>query len=133
MPVLGSSVDILSRRLPKLFSTRAHHAADYAMAASFALGGVWFWRQNRPAAAASWISGGSILALTLLTTYSGRRKRLLDVGLHAKAEVAVAALVATMPELLDLREHHVRHYFRTQAAILTLISNLTSFAPPPEK
>jgi len=68
--------------------------------------------------------------LTLLTSYPGRPKRLLDVGLHGKVEVAVAALVATMPELLELREHQVRHYFRTQAAILTLISNLTAFAPP---
>lgn len=130
MTVLASSADLLSRHLPKLFSTRAHRAADYAMVASFALAGAWFWRQNRTAARACWISGGSILALTLLTSYPGRPKRLLDVGLHGKVEVAVAALVATMPELLELREHQVRHYFRTQAAILTLISNLTAFAPP---
>jgi hypothetical protein len=133
MPVLSSSADILSRRLPKVFSSRAHRAADYAMVASFALGGAWFWRQNRMAAAASWISGGSLLALTILTTYPGRSQRLLDADLHAKVELAVAALVATMPELLEIREHQVRHYFRTQAAILTLISNLTSFTPPRRK
>ena len=133
MPVLASTADILSRHLPKLFSTRAHRAADYVMGASFALAGAWFWRKNRSAAAASWISGGSILALTVMTSYPGRPKRLLNVALHEKLEVGIAALVATMPEFLDLRDHRVRQYFRSQAAILTLIFNLTSFAPPARK
>ena len=130
MPVLGATADILSRHLPKLFSTRAHRAADYAMGFSFAVAGAWFWRQNRAAAAASWMSGASILALTLMTSYPDTRKRLLDLRVHGKVEVAIAALVATMPELLELRDPQLRHYFRTQATILTLISNLTSFTPP---
>lgn len=128
MPVLPSTADVVTRNLPKLFSPRAHRAADYAMGASFALAGAWFWRRNRPAALAAWICGGSILGLTLLTSYPDRQKRLLDFRFHEKLEVGIAALVATMPEFLDIREDRARRYFRTKAGILTLISNLTSYA-----
>jgi hypothetical protein len=127
MPVLASTADVVTRHLPKLFSPRAHRAADYAMGAAFAVAGIWFWRRNRRAALASWICGGSILSLTELTSYPGQGRRLVGYDSHEKLELAIAALVATMPEFLDLDDNRTKRYFRTQAGILTVISNLTSF------
>ena len=130
MPVLSSTADTLTRKLPKLIPARAHRAADYAMAASFALAGAWFWRRNRTAALASLLCGGSLLGLTELTSYPHRGKRLISFPTHEKLELAIAALAATLPDFLELSDPRARRYLRTKAGILTLISNLTRYAPP---
>jgi hypothetical protein len=128
MPVLTAAADVLTRKLPKLLTANAHLAADYAFVGSFAAGGAWFWRRNRRAALASWICGGSLLAVTMLTSYPGRRKKFITFPLHGKIEIVLTAMIATMPEFLRLEDDNERHYFTSEAGILTLVSNLTSFA-----
>jgi hypothetical protein len=128
MSVLTSAADVTTRRLPKLFSPEAHHAADYLLAGSFVAAGAWFWRRNRRAALAAWISGGSLLGLTLLTSYPGKDRRYLAFPLHGKIETGMAAMVAAMPEFLRLEDDKERHYFAVKAGLLTVISNLTAFS-----
>lgn len=132
MPVLPRAADVFTRKLPKLFSATAHRRADYAFAASFALAGAWFWRKDRQAALAAWLSGGSILGLSLLTDYPGHKKGIIDFALHEKLEVAIAAMIATMPELVDVKPE-ARRYFATKAGILTAVSNLTAFHHSPQR
>jgi len=128
MSVLTSAADVATRRLPKLFTADAHHAADYLMVGSFAAAGLWFFRRNRRAALASWISGASLLGLTLLTSYPGKERRYLAFPLHGKIETGMAAMVASMPEFLRLEDEKERHYFTVKAGLLTVLSNLTSFS-----
>jgi hypothetical protein len=131
MPVLTSAADVATRRLPKVFTADAHHAADYLLAGSFIAAGAWFWRRNRRAALASWISAGSLLGLTMLTSYPGRNRRYLAFPLHGKIETGMAAMVAAMPEFLRLEDDKERHFFTVKAGLLTVISNLTSFSERP--
>jgi hypothetical protein len=126
MPVLPSAADVFTRKLPKLFSATVHRKADYALAAAFAVAGAWFWRKDRQAALAAWLSGGSILGLSLLTDYPGEQKGLIDFRLHGKLELGLAALIATMPEFFAVKDS-ARGYFNTKAGILTIVSNLTAF------
>ena len=128
MSVLTSAADVATRRLPKLFTADAHHAADYLMVGSFAAAGLWFFRRNRRAALASWISGASLLGLTLLTSYPGKERRYLAFPLHGKIETGMAAMVASMPEFLRREDEKERHYFTVKAGLLTVLSNLTSFS-----
>jgi len=128
MPVLTSAADVATRRLPKLLTPDAHQAADYLLVGSFVAAGAWFWRRNRRAALASWISGGSLLGLTLLTSYPGKNRRYLAFPLHGKIETGMAAMVAAMPEFLRLEDDKERHFFTVKAGILTVISNLTAFS-----
>lgn len=127
MSVLTSAADVASRRLPKMFTADAHHAADYLMVGSFAAAGLWFFRRNRRAALAAWISGASLLGLTMLTSYPGKGRRYLAFPLHGKIETGMAAMVASMPEFLKLEDDKERHYFTVKAGLLTVLSNLTSF------
>ena len=128
MSVLTSTADVATRRLPKLFTPDAHHAADYLLVGSFAAAGAWFFRRNRRAALAAWISGASLLGLTLLTTYPGKHRRYLAFPLHGKVETGLAAMVAAMPEFLKLDDDKERHYFTIKAGLLTIVSNLTAFS-----
>ena len=127
MSVLTNTADIATRRLPKLFSADAHHAADYLLVGSFAAAGAWFFRRNLRASLGAWISGASLLGLTLLTSYPGKHRRYLAFPLHGKIEIGMAAMVAAMPEFLRLEEDKERHYFAVKAGLLTIVSNLTAF------
>jgi hypothetical protein len=128
MSVLTSTADVATRRLPKLLTAEAHHAADYLLVGSFAAAGAWFFRRNRRAALAAWISGASLLGLTVLTSYPGKNRRYLAFPLHGKIETGMAAMVAAMPEFLRLEDDKERHYFTIKAGLLTVISNLTAFS-----
>jgi hypothetical protein len=131
MAKVASTADLISRRVPKLLSPDAHRAADYILAGSFLASGAWFWRRNRRAAMASWICGGSLLGLSLLTSYPGKNRRHLAFPLHGKIETGMAAMVAAMPEVLRFPGDSETRYFSFQAALLTVISNLTPFSHSP--
>ena len=134
MPVLTRAADVATRRLPKLITADAHRTADYLLAGSFLAAGAWFWKRNRRAAVASWISGGSLLGLTLLTSYPGKNRRYLAFPFHGKVEIGMAAMVAAMPELLQFEDENEKHFFTIKAGLLTVVSNLTAFfeKPPPQ-
>src|SRR5258708_13676069 len=130
MPVLTSVADVLTRKLPKVVSSDAHLAADYFVAGSFLAAGAWFLlRQNRRAALAAWICGGSTLGLALLTSYPGHPKRPIPFHLHGRMEIGLAAMIATIPEFLRFAKDRETGYFLLQAGVLTALSNLSSFAP----
>jgi hypothetical protein len=134
MPVLTRAADVATRRLPKLFSADAHRTADYLLAGSFIAAGAWFWRRNRRAALASWISGGSLLSLTLLTSYPGKDRHYrhyLTFPFHGKVEIGMAAMVAAMPEFFQFEDDKERHFFTIKAGLLTVISNLTAYSEKP--
>jgi len=128
MSVLTSTTDIATRRLPKVLPPTAHQAADYLLVGSFAADGAWFFRRNPRAALGAWISGASLLGLTLLTRYPGKRRNYVPFPLHGKIEVGMAALVAAMPEFLRFGDGKERRYFTMKAGLLTVLSNLTAFS-----
>jgi hypothetical protein len=128
MAILSSAAaDVLTRRLPKVISGNSHLAIDYTLAGSLLAAGTWYWRQNRKAAVGALICSASSLGLTLLTTYPGRTSRFVSFPTHGKIETALAAMIATMPELLHFEEQREKRYFVVTAGILTVVSNLTQF------
>lgn len=128
MSFLASTADLATRRLPKVFTPDAHRTADFLLAVSFAAAGAWFFPRNPRAALGAWISGASLLGLTLLTSYPGKRRRYLAYPLHGKIEIGMAGMVATMPEFLRLAGDKERRYFSVKAGLLTVVSNLTAFS-----
>jgi len=132
MSVLTSTTDIATRRLPKVLPPTAHQAADYLLVGSFAAAGAWFFRRNPRAALGAWISGASLLGLTLLTRYPGKRRNYVPFPLHGKIEVGMAALVAAMPEFLRFGDGKERRYFTMKAGLLTVLSNLTALSDDQE-
>ena len=131
MPVLSSTADVLTRKLPKVIEGKAHLAVDYAVAGSLFATGSWYWRRNRRAALGALACGASCVGLALLTSYPGRKKKSISFPLHGKIETGLAAMIATMPEFLRIEGERERRYFLTTAGILTVASNLTRFHSRP--
>ncbi len=129
MPVLVSAADSLTRRLPKVLSPKAHAAGDYLMAGLFFAAAGLFWRQNRRAALGALFCGGAKLAVSALTDYDDDRSNLVNLPLHGKLDIGVAAMSAAMPELMSFSKSRARKFFIAQAIGMTALANVTSFAP----
>jgi hypothetical protein len=127
MPMLYAAADNLTRRLPKLISPKTHAIVDYATIGAFLVAGAVFWRTNRPAARAALVCAGAELALNLLTDYPGGVTKTVGFPVHGKVDLGLAALTATMPELLNFRGG--RSFFLAQSGITTAVANLTRFNP----
>jgi hypothetical protein len=123
MTVLPSVADAVTRRLPRILSPTGHAVADYVTIGIFAIAGSLFWRRNKRAALAAFLCGGAELALCLLTDYPGGTNKVFTFPAHGKMDVGLAAVTATMPELLSFREG--RGFFLVQAGVLTAKTNLT--------
>jgi len=128
MAVILSAADSLTRRLPKLLSPKAHAAADYLTAGIFFAASALFLRTHRRAALGAAACGGLKLISSALTDYDGDGSNLISLPLHSKAaDFGIAALSATMPELLGFNEGGPRRFFVAQAVAMTAMTNLTDF------
>ena len=125
MTVLPGMADAVTRRLPKMVSPRGHAIVDYFTIGVFALAGSLFWRSNKRAAMGAFLCGGAELALSLLTDYPGGVAGIIPFPAHGKMDVGLAAVTATMPELLSFREG--KGFFLAQAGAITASANLTRF------
>jgi hypothetical protein len=125
MTVLPGMADAVTRRLPKMVSPRGHAIADYITIGVFAVAGSLFWRSNKKAAMGAFLCGGAELALSLLTDYPGGVAGIIPFPAHGKMDVGLAAVTATMPELLNFREG--RGFFLAQAGAITASANMTRF------
>jgi hypothetical protein len=130
MPILTGAVDQITQRFPKVVSPKAHAVVDYLIIGTFLVAGALFWRKNKRAAIGSLLCGGAELAVNLLTDYPGGHSRLISFPTHAKVDIGLAAVAATMPEFMGFPHEGERHFFSVQAGIITVAANLTDFADP---
>jgi hypothetical protein len=128
MPKLYAVADTITRRLPKVLSPEGHAIADYVTIGIFAVAGGLFWKTNKRAATAAWMCGGAELLLNLITDYPGGVVKLMSFPAHGKVDLGLAALAATMPELLSFREG--KNLFLMQSGAITANTNLTRFSTP---
>jgi hypothetical protein len=129
MALLRVAAQAASRRLPRFISSDLHCTSDYVLSGTMIAGGMVLWRSNRRASIASLICGGSLLGLSLMTHYPGRKRKPINFVRHASAESGMAVLMATLPGILRL-EKGTHRIFAFHAAALSTLNNLTSFHPP---
>lgn len=125
MPILNSIAHLAAKPLPKTISPRAHAIFDYITVGSFLISAAWFWRRNKRASIAALICGGAELILNVLTNYPGGLKKAIPFSTHRKMDVGLAAMIATMPELLAFQDEDEKRYFLFQGATTTLVGQLT--------
>jgi hypothetical protein len=130
VPILTSAVEMATRRLPKVVSPKTHAVIDYVTVGAFLVAGALFWRKNRRAAVGSLLCGGAELAVNLLTDYPGGRVPFLSFETHGKLEVSLAAMAATMPELMAFPDDAEKNFFLAQSGVITIAANLTDFRRP---
>jgi hypothetical protein len=130
MPILTAAVDQITQRFPKVVSPKAHAVVDYLTIGTFLVAGALFWRKNKRAAIGSLLCGGAELAVNLLTDYPGGQSPLISFPTHAKVDIGLAAVTATMPDFMGFAREDERHFFSVQAGIITVAANLTDFGDP---
>ena len=128
MPILTKAADLATRKLPKFISPQVHRTADYAIMTGFAVAGMFYWKRNRRAAIASWLCGGSMLVLDLVTHYDRAEKNGPGSFVeHRRTELGMAVGFALVPKLLGI-ERMARIHFTVQSAVLIALANLTETA-----
>jgi hypothetical protein len=125
MPIFNSLAKIAAKPLPRIVTPQAHAVIDYASVAVF-LGAVpVFWRRNERAALGCLVCGGAELALVLLTDYRGHGKKLITFPVHRQMDYGLAAMTASMPQLLGFKSDREARFFRFKGALTTLVGELT--------
>ena len=127
MPMLTSATNMLTKRMPKVISPKAHAVVDYITAGTFLLTGAFSWSRNKRAAMAAFVCGGAELATALLTDYPGGVKKVISFRNHGRIDIGLAAMTATMPEFMGFRHDRQKNFFLAQAGMMTAVTNLTDF------
>ncbi|HLK34192.1 MAG TPA: hypothetical protein VKT29_13945 [Terriglobales bacterium] len=129
MPVLHSSVKLLTKHLPKVISPKAHAVLDYATAATFVAAGILMLtrKRNKRAGISALVCGGAEIATSLLTDYPGGVTDLISFPTHGKIDMGLAAMTATLPEFMGFADEAEMGFFRAQAVLITANTGLTDF------
>jgi len=127
MPMPTSATHMLTKRMPKVISPKAHAFVDYITAGAFLLTGAFYWSRNKRAALGAFVCGGAELATALLTDYPGGVKKVISFRNHGKIDIGLAAMTATMPEFMSFRDTREKNFFLAQAGMMTAVTNLTDF------
>jgi len=127
MAIMQKGVALAASRMPMKISPRVHSALDYAVAGSFLLAGVLFWKRNRRAAVGSLLCGGATATVSLLTDYSGERSKPISYSMHGQIDTGLIAMTAAMPKLMNIEDGPQARFFSVQAVAKTAITSMTDF------
>jgi hypothetical protein len=127
MPVLEKGVQMMTNRMPKVVSPRAHAIIDYALAASFAVAGARSWRGSKKAAISAFIIAGAELGVAMITDYPGGVAGLISFPAHGTIDAGMSGLIASMPNLMGFGDERQAWFFRVQAMSMAAVTGLTDF------
>ncbi len=127
MALINQATNILSERLPKVITPRAHAWIDYATAATFFLVGALSWKNNRRAAWAALACGTAEVTNVLITDFPGGVKPLISFETHGKVDATLAGAVSSLPNALGFAHAPEAHYFRAQGLAIAAVTALTDF------
>ena len=114
-------------KMPKVIDPTTHAVLDYAVAGSFLLMGILFWKRNKRAAVSSLFCGGAAAANIWLTDYPGGGRKLISYKAHGHIDTGIAGMTAGMPRLLRFEDEPEASFFEIEALAQTAIVGLTDF------
>ncbi|HJS98858.1 MAG TPA: hypothetical protein VJ756_07190 [Terriglobales bacterium] len=129
MPLLHSSVKLVTKKMPKFISPRTHAVLDYVTAGAFLAGGILLLtrRRDKRAGISALMCGAAETITSLLTDYPGGVTGLISFPTHGKIDMGLAAMTATLPEFMDFKDGQDMGFFRAQAVLITANTGLTDF------
>lgn len=129
MPVLHSSVKLLTKHMPKVISPKTHAVLDYVTAGTFLAGGILLLtrRRDKRAGISALVCGVAETITSLLTDYPGGVTDLISFPTHGKIDMGLAAMTATLPEFMEFSDSQDMGFFRAQALLVTANAGLTDF------
>ena len=114
-------------RMPKVIDPTTHAVLDYAVAGSFLLMGVLFWKRSKRAAIGSLFCGGATAANILLTDYPGGTHPIISYQTHGHVDKGLAAMTAAVPRLMRFEDEREARFFEVEALANIAIAGLTDF------
>ncbi len=127
MPLWQTGLRMAVGKMPKLINPTAHAVIDYAVAGSFLLMGILFWKRNKRAAVGSLFCGGAAVANILFTDYPGGVYKVISYKSHGRIDTGLAGITAAMPRLMSFDSEPEAKFFEAEALSKTAIVGLTDF------
>jgi hypothetical protein len=127
MALWQKGVRMAVAKMPKVINPATHAVLDYAVAGSFLLMGVLFWKRNKRAALGSLVCGGATATNILLTDYPGGSHKVISYETHGHIDKGIAGMTAAMPRLLRFEDEPEARFFEVEALAKTAIEGLTDF------
>ncbi len=119
---------MLTDRMPKVITPKAHALIDYVMVAAFFTAGALFWRRHKRASISSFVCGAAATTNALLTDYPGGVWKVMDYETHGKIDAGLAGITATMPSAMFFRGDDEAGFFLTAGIVETAATALTDFS-----
>jgi len=127
MPISTKLTELATKPLPKFISPGAHAVIDWATAGAFITSGALLWKKNKRAALGSFLCGNLIGSLIFLTDCPGGVWKKISFETHGKIDPGVAALVASLPNLLGFSDETESKLFQSMGIGLAAVRSLTAF------
>jgi len=130
MPIMQKGVAVMSDRMPKVISPKAHAIADYITLGGLTLMAALFWKKNKRAAIAALTCAGAEATNTLLTDFPGGLAKVISFHNHGRIDMGLAATCSALPNFMGFDEEPAAKYFRVMGLNITTIAALTDFSQP---
>src|SRR5271165_4103785 len=127
MALWKKGLRIAISKMPKVIDPTTHAVLDYAIAGSFLLMGILFWKRNKCAAVSSLLCGGASAANIWLTDYPGGGRKVISYKAHGHIDTGIAGMTAGMPRVLRFEDEPQARFFEVEALAQTAIVGLTDF------
>jgi hypothetical protein len=127
MALWQKGVRMAAGKMPKVIDPTTHAVLDCAVAGSFLLMGILFWKRNKRAAASSFFCGGAAAANILFTDYPGGPRKVVSYKAHGHIDTGIAGMTAALPRLLRFEDEPEARFFELEALANTVIVGLTDF------
>jgi hypothetical protein len=127
MSIATKLTELATKPLPKMISPKLHAAIDWGIAAAFLTAGALLWRKNKRAALAFYISGDLIGSVIFFTDCPGGVSKKISFETHGKIDPGIAALVASLPNLMSFSDEPEARLFQSIGIALATVRNLTAF------
>lgn len=127
MSMVNTVVTKVTDRLPKSFAPRSHAVADYAILAGTLAAATVLFRRNRTAGACAIIAAAAQGANTAMTDFPGGIFKVLSFPMHGRLGLGIAAMVASMPKLMNFHKAPEARFFQLHSLALISLIGLTDF------
>jgi hypothetical protein len=124
---IGTELEQITARVPKVFGGRGHAVMDYVTAGTFLAAGFAMRRRNPAAGNCALANGVAILGVSMITDYPGGVWPLISFKTHGVIDALQAAMTAGTPAMLGFAGEPEGQFFHGQAALEAGVIAATDF------
>lgn len=128
MALMQKGVAMLTERMPKVISPKAHGIIDYASAGAFVLTGALLWKKNKRAALGAMLCGALQAGNVMMTDMPGGVTPVYSLETHGRIDAGFAGLVAALPSVMMFGDEPEAMFFRGQGVAIAAVTGMTDLS-----